>query len=284
MHRLGEFELHALSDGFFRLDGGAMFGIVPRTAWEKVATPDDRNRLRLALTTLLIRTGKANVLVDTGIGDRRDARFAELYALERPPALAGSLREIGLGPGDIDVVILSHLHLDHAGGATVRRGGEVVPAFPKAVYVVQEGMLEEALRPNPRTKGSYDAEDFLPLREAGRLRLARGDEEIVPGVSVILSGGHVERHQMVVAESGGRKAVYWGDVLPTTAHVRPAWVTGYDLFPAELAAFKERMEERAAAEEWVSVFEHDPSVAMGILRKEEKGYCVEAVERVAGSR
>jgi glyoxylase-like metal-dependent hydrolase (beta-lactamase superfamily II) len=282
MHRLGDFELHAVSDGFFRLDGGAMFGIVPKPLWEKVAPPDDRNRITLSLTPLLIRTGKKNVLVDTGIGDHRDAKFLDIYGVDRCRTLAGSLEEIGLRPEDIDIVVLSHLHFDHAGGATRRTGEDLVPAFPRATYVIQRGMWEEALQPNPRTRGSYIPDDFVPLQKAGRVKFVDGDEEVTPGVRVHKSGGHVKHHQVVFAESGGRKAIYWADLLPTSSHVRPAWVMGYDLYPHEVAEIKEGMVERAAAERWVNVFEHDPKIAMGLILKDAKGFRVETIEPVRG--
>lgn len=282
MHQLGDFELHAVSDGFFRLDGGAMFGIVPKPAWEKHATPDERNRITLSLTTLLIRAGGKNVLVDTGIGTKHDARFVEMYGIERRAGVVESLARLGVGPEDVDFVVLSHLHFDHAGGATVRRGAEVVPTFPRATYVIQQGMWDEALAPNPRTKGSYIQEDFVPLRQAGRVRFARGEEEILPGVRVRLTGGHVKHHQIVEAESGGRKAVYWADLVPTTAHLRPAWVMGYDLFPHEVAAMKAEWLERAARERWVNVFEHDPEIAMAYVVKDDKGFRAETIERVPG--
>ncbi len=284
MVHLGPFELHVVSDGFFRLDGGAMFGVVPKTLWEKTATPDERNRVVLGLNLLLIRTGRKNILVDTGIGGKHDAKFVDLYAVDRSTTALDGLRALGLGPGDIDVVVLTHLHFDHAGGATARHGSEAVPVFTKAAHILQEGMWEEALGRNPRTRGSYAPEDFVPLRAAGLLKIVRGDEEIVPGVSVRRTGGHVEHHQMVVVEGGGRKAVYWGDILPSTAHVKPAWVTGYDLFPAEAAAIKERLSEEAVKEEWLNVFDHDPYVSMGYLRREEKGFRVETVERAGGRR
>jgi glyoxylase-like metal-dependent hydrolase (beta-lactamase superfamily II) len=281
MHTLGDFELHAISDGFFRLDGGAMFGIVPKPLWEKVLPPDDRNRVRLSLTALLVKTGRVNVLVDTGIGaSKRSGKFLELYGVEQPPRLEESLAAAGVGPEDIDFVVLSHLHFDHAGGATVRRGEAFVPAFPKAVYVVQEGTWEEALDPNPRTRGSYMQEDFVPLREEGRVRFVRGEEELAPGVRVRRSGGHCGHHQVVELESGGRKAIYWADLLPTTRHVRPAWVMGYDLYPAEVAALKARLLERIAAERWVNVFEHDPEIAMAYVVRKEKDFAVETIERV----
>jgi len=279
MIRMGGIELHVVGDGTFRLDGGAMFGIVPRAAWEKRVVPDSRNRILLGLNLLLIRTGGRNILVETGLGDKHDARFADLYSVDRSLPAPEGLRRIGVGTGDIDMVILTHLHLDHAGGATTRREGKAVPTFPRAVYVIQEGACEEALRDNPRTRGSYRPEDFLPLREAGLVRFVRGDEEVAPGVRVLRTGGHVGHHQMVMVEGGGRKAAFWGDLLPSTVHVKPAWVTGYDLYPAELASLKEDLLGRSASEGWLNVFGHDPQIAVGVLRREEDGFRVEAVER-----
>lgn len=280
MHKLGDFELHAVSDGTFRLDGGAMFGIVPKPLWEAVAPPDEKNRITLSLTTLLIRTGKANVLVDTGIGGKHDRKFLEMYDVRRDRPLPEGLKALGVGPEDVDFVILSHLHFDHAGGATVRANGDVAPAFPRATYVIQEGMWAEAMEPNPRTKGSYMPEDFVPLRKAGRVKFVKGEEEITPGVRVRLTGGHVKHHQVVVAESRGRKAFYWADLLPTTAHLRPAWVMGYDLYPHEVASLKAKWLEDAVRERWVNVFEHDPKIAMAYVTKQDKGFQVETIEGV----
>lgn len=279
MYRLGQFELHAVGDGFFRLDGGAMFGIVPKALWEKVHPPDDRNRITLSLTTFLIRTGQKNILVDTGIGIKHDQRFVDLYAVDHPTTVASSLQKIALSVDDIDLVILSHLHFDHAGGATVRdAGGALAPTFPKATYFIQKGMWAEALTDNPRTKGSYIQEDFLPLEKAGRVKFLNGDAEIEPGIRVWWSGGHVKHHQCVIVDSQGRKAIYWADLLPTANHVKPAWVMGYDLYPAETAALKEKMLRRVIAEEWLNVFEHDPKIAFAYVRD---GYKVEPLERVS---
>lgn len=283
--KLGRFELHAVSDGFFRLDGGAMFGIVPKVVWEKVTRVDEQNRIYLSLTTLLVRTGSANVLVDTGIGSKHDPKFVSNYAVDRFTTVADGLRKLGLGVEDIDHVVLSHLHFDHAGGATVRKNGELVPQFPRAKYVIQRGMWEEAQDPNPRTKGSYLPDDFLPLEKHGAVRFVDGDAEVVPGVRVSVSGGHVKHHQIVYVESEGRTAVYWADLLPTTNHVKPAWVMGYDLYPHEVASLKVKLLERAVREEWVNVFEHDPRTAMGRIRSEGKNLVVEplvAAERPAG--
>jgi len=255
-----------------------MFGIVPKPVWEKAAKADERNRILLGLNCLLIRTGTHNVLVDTGMGDKHDARFRDLYAEAHETTVLKDLAKIGLRPEELDFVVLTHLHFDHAGGCTVRRGSQLVPTFPNATVIIQEGMWEEALDPNPRTKGSHFQEDFVPLREAGRVRFVKGEEEITPGVRVRRTGGHVKNHQVVLVESGGRKAIYWADLLPTSAHVKPAWVMGYDLYPAEVATIKQAMVTEAAAGRWVNVFEHDPAVAMAYFTAEEKGIRVDPIE------
>jgi glyoxylase-like metal-dependent hydrolase (beta-lactamase superfamily II) len=281
MHKLGDFELHAVSDGTFRLDGGAMFGIVPKPVWEKVMPADERNRIPLALTCLLVKTGKKNVLIDTGLGEKHDEKFKELYGVDRAWNLKHRLAELKVRNEEIDYVILSHLHFDHAGGCTVRTlQGDLVPTFPNAQYVVQKGMWEEAVEPNPRTKGSYMRDDFAPLKLMGRVKLVEGDVEIVPGVWTRATGGHVRHHQCVEIQSGGRKAFFWADLMPTTAHVKPAWTMGYDLFPYDVALLREKLLTRAVAEEWVNVFEHDPAISMGYIRKDDKGFRVEEIERV----
>ena len=280
MQRLGHFELHAVSDGFFKLDGGAMFGIVPRPLWEKHFKPDDQHRIRLALTCLLIRTGSGNVLVDTGMGDKYDEKWRRIYDLDRAGGdLLSNLRATGVGPEEITHVVITHLHVDHAGGATQRRpDGRVVPTFPKAVHVIQRIAWDEALNTNERTAGSYRREDFLPLEEFGRIRLVEGEAEVVPGVRVERTGGHIPGHQVVIAESEGRRAVFFGDVMPTTAHLKPAWVMGFDLDPAGLVNVKKRMVERAVTERWLCCWEHDPRVKFGYLKKEGEGITVEPME------
>ncbi|HTF57813.1 MAG TPA: MBL fold metallo-hydrolase [Planctomycetota bacterium] len=281
MIRLGEFELHAVTDGFFRLDGGAMFGIVPKVAWEKVAPADEKNRITLSLTNLLIRAHGNNILVDTGIGTKHDPKFVEMYAVVHPPTTPESLAKIDVKPEDVNFVVLSHLHFDHAGGATVLRNGEIVPTYPNATYIIQEGMWREAQESNPRTKGSYIPDDFLPLQKAGRVKLIKGDYEIVPGVRCVLTGGHVKHHQVVRMESRGEKAIYWADLLPTSAHIKPAWVMGYDLYPHEVASLKQQLVAEAMRERWVNVFEHDPNVAMARISDDRKGgFSLEPLEKV----
>jgi len=282
MIRLGDFELHAVRDGFFRLDGGAMFGIVPKVAWERVTAADDKNRITLSLTNLLIRAHGKNILVDTGIGTKHDPKFVDMYAIVHPPTTPESLGKIGVKPEDIHHVIISHLHFDHAGGATIRRNGDVVSTYPNAEYLIQEGMWREAQEPNPRTKGSYFPEDFLPLEKTGKLKLIRGDHEVVPGVRCVLTGGHVKHHQVVRIESRGEKAIYWADMMPTSNHVKPAWVMGYDLFPHEVAALKQKWLAEAIREGWVNVFEHDPAISMARIVDDGKGgFRVEPLETIS---
>lgn len=282
MQRVGSVELHVLSDGFFALDGGAMFGVVPRPLWEKKLPPDDRHRVRLGLNPLLIRAGGRTVLVDSGVGERRDEKFDDAYAVDHCRTLPGSLKALGLAPGDIDFVVPSHLHLDHAGWLTTRQaGGGFAPTFPKAQYVVQEGAWEEALLENPRTRGSYIESDFLPLEKNGRLKRIAGSEEIVPGVWVERTSGHVEHHQITRVRSGGRQAVYFGDLMPTAAHLKPAWVMGYDLYPKDVAEMKQKMIEQALDEEWLVCFDHDPRHAIVRLVRGERGVKIEPVEEIA---
>ncbi len=266
MIRLGDVRLHPLLDGSFRLDGGAMFGIIPRPLWEKLAPPDERNRIRLALRPLLVEAGGRRILVDTGAGDRWGEKERTLYAIDRRPTLLESLAAAGSGPDDIDTVVLTHLHWDHAGGAVTRdASGALVPTFPRAEHVVQKGEWEAATRPNERTRGSYRADDFLPLERAGRVRFVEGDVEIVPGVEMIRTGGHIRDHCVVRVRGGGRTAVYFADLVPTTAHLRPSFSMGYDLFPLDVLAWRKRLVGEALREGWICCFEHDPDVAAGTL-------------------
>jgi glyoxylase-like metal-dependent hydrolase (beta-lactamase superfamily II) len=280
MQKIGNVEIHVLSDGFFGLDGGAMFGIVPRTAWEKKMVPDACHRVRLSLNPILIRTGGRNILVDGGIGDRKDPKFTKNYAVVRRRTLPEELKALGLMPGDIDFVVPSHLHFDHAGWlTTMAPDGSYAPTFPKARYVVQEGTWEDALDANPRTRGSYIETDFLPVER--QLKLVRGADEIVPGVWVEHTGGHVQHHQIVRVRSEGQQAVYFGDLLPTAAHLRPAWVMGYDLYPKEVAALKERMIRQALDERWLICLDHDPVHALVRLERDGEEVRVVPVEKVA---
>jgi glyoxylase-like metal-dependent hydrolase (beta-lactamase superfamily II) len=260
-----------VSDGYFRLDGGAMFGVVPRLLWEKRASPNERNRIRMGLWCLLIQTGNKNILVDTGIGDKPNRRFDEIFEIEHPPYLLSSLAERNLTPSDIDMVILTHLHFDHCGGNTVLRDNKIIPAFPRARYITQKVEWEKAVSPNERTRASYVKDNLIPIREAGLLELIEGDREIAPGVSVKVTGGHTRGHQIVFVEAGGKKAVFWSDLMPTTGHVDLPYIMSYDLYPEETLNEKRALIEQAVKEEWICFWEHDPVIKCGYIRQDLSG-------------
>lgn len=263
---LGTIQLHSLSDGFFGLDGGAMFGVVPRPFWQKTNPPDERNRIRLALRPLLVVTPTERILVDTGIGDKDDAKFREIYRVEKTDTIDASLARAGFAPGDITRVVLTHLHFDHAGGATrLDESGRAVPRFPNARYYVQRAEWELALNPNRRSRASYLPANFLPLQENGRLELLDGDTELVPGVNLVRTGGHTPGHQAVRVQSGEQAAFYWADMMPTRTHVAVPYIMGYDLLPLETMERKEQLVVQAAAAKWVSFLGHDPDYSAGTI-------------------
>jgi len=280
-YRLGDFRLDIVSDGTFRLDGGAMFGVVPRVLWERVYPPDERNRIRLGLNTLLIRTPEANVLVDTGIGTKWTDRELDMYGIGHETTAPASLGALGLEVEDIDVVICTHLHFDHAGGNTVRaEDGEVVATFPRARYVVQRGELETARNPHERERASYMPDNWEPLVASGQLETVENETEVVPGIRVFPVRGHNDWTQLVLAESRGDRAVFFADIIPTSRHLRPAWVMGYDLYPVELLERKKELLSRAVAENWVCVFEHDHETPMAHIRETDGKLSAEAIREV----
>ena len=276
--RLGDFELIPLSDGQFRLDGGAMFGVVPKPLWQRRAPADDRNRITLGLRPLLVRTPTANVLIDAGIGGKMSEKEVEIYAIDRTLHLELSLAAAGLTVRDVHVVIATHLHFDHAGGFTTLVDGVVRPAFPRAEYVIRRQEWEDATHTHERNRASYLAENFVPLEDAGVVRFVEADGEVLPGISVWRTGGHTMHHQLVRIERGGRTAVFTADLMPTRAHVDAPWIMGYDLYPMDTLAYKKRFLQEAIAGEYVIFFEHDPAVAAGIIRQRDGKLVVDPVD------
>jgi methylmalonyl-CoA epimerase len=265
---LGDFELISVCDGFLHLDGGAMFGVVPKALWSRKTPSDDRNRITLAMRPLVVR-GARTMIIDAGLGDKDDIRFQEMYGVDRVRNLDHTLAEAGLAPEDIDIVLASHLHFDHAGGFTARDArGRLRPKFPRAQYVVRRGEWEDATHPTDRTRASYLPDNYLPLAEAGVLQLVDDDCTIMPGVAVRRTGGHTMHHQMIVMESGGQTAAFVADMMPTTAHAPDAWIMGYDLYPVDTLAAKRRFAAEAIAKHILVFFEHDPLIAAGHLREE----------------
>jgi methylmalonyl-CoA epimerase len=267
---LGDLELVSLSDGFIGLDGGAMFGVVPKTLWEKRLPADDANRIPLGMRPLIVRNGETTMIIDAGCGDKMDPKLAQIYKLDRRYHLDHSLAEAGLSVEDIDLVVASHLHFDHVGGFTaLDRHGALVPRFPKAKYVAHRGEWEDATHPHERNRASYLQENFVPLKDAGVLTLVDDGAEILPGVRYRKSGGHTPNHQVLTIESKGKTAVFTADMYPTSVHIPDPWVMGYDLYPMDTLAFKRAFAREAVEREYLLFFEHDPSMAAGYLREKD---------------
>lgn len=272
--RLGDFTIHALEAGLQWLDGGAMFGVVPKPLWERRIPADERNRIPLAMRCLLVETPDALVLIDTGVGNKEDEKFIEIYGIENagsPTRLEDAIRDAGHEPADVDVVLSTHLHFDHAGGNTVLDGdGMVRPAFPQARYYVQRGEWEFAHLDNERIRASYETHNFDPVDAASLWTFLDGPGEIVPGIDVLPTPGHTPHHQSVLLHSGGETACFLADLVPTSAHLPLPWIMGYDVEPLVTLETKRGLLPRAEAEGWLLVFEHDPVVPWGRLVPGEK--------------
>lgn len=248
-----------------------MFGVVPKVLWERKLPADARNRVRLATNCLLVRGGGFIALVETGLGERWDAKARDLYALDERTTLAASLAKRGVRPEDVDALVLSHLHFDHAGGATRRDGDRAVPAFPNATLYVQAEELAHARSPHERDRASYRPDDWEPYADAGRLEALTGEVEVRPGVTVVPVRGHNAGMQAIRVESKGDVAFYFADAIPTSAHVPVPWIMGYDLYPVDLIENKKRLLASAVREGWLCVFEHDADVPWGRIVEASDG-------------
>ena len=268
-YSLGDLELISVSDGFIRLDGGAMFGVVPKVLWEKQAPADASNRITLAMRPLIVR-GARTMLIDAGLGGKESAKFHEMYGVDRSRPLEMTMAEAGIAPEDIDIVLATHLHFDHAGGFTYRdAGGRLRPTFPRAQYIVRRGEWEDATHTHARNRASYLADNFVPLAEAGVLQLVDEDATIMPGVKVRRTGGHTMHHQIVMIESKGKTAAFAADLIPTTTHLPDPWIMGFDLYPVDTLTAKQRFVKDAIDQDMLIFFEHDPAVAAGYIREED---------------
>jgi len=262
-----------LSDGVIKLDGGSMFGQVPKMAWENSVVTDRKNRMTLGLNCLLLQIRGQNILVDTGVGTKDAENDKETLGLV-PSRLLKGLKSMGMGPKDIHAVVLTHLHFDHSGGCTrLDRAGNTVPTFPKATYYVQEACWDEACNPNERCHVTNRADNFLPIEERGQLELLDGDCEIMPGLNVIVTDGHAKGHQMVMVNHGGERIVFLGDIVPTPHHLNLGVISAFDNSPETTLERKRDLLAEAEKQGWLLVFSHGHDVRAGYLeRKADAGY------------
>jgi glyoxylase-like metal-dependent hydrolase (beta-lactamase superfamily II) len=269
---LGDFELSIFSDGTYPLDGGAFFGVVPKIMWSRKAPADEKNYVTAGLNSLLIRTGKQTVLVETGMGNKLSERMVKFYG--QPAQLLANLATAGVAPEDIDVVINTHLHFDHCGWNTVRKDGKIVPTFPRAKYYAPEGEWQYARRPSERDAISYIPDNYDPLVQVGQMALLKGGEEIVPGISVKTFPGHTAHMQAVIVESGGQTACYISDLIPTAAHIDLTWGMAFDLYPLQTIESKKQYYAKSVPAKWLTVFTHDAKTPWAYIEKDELGKMV----------
>jgi glyoxylase-like metal-dependent hydrolase (beta-lactamase superfamily II) len=275
---IGDAKLTMLNGGNFRLDGGAMHGIVPKTLWSKLVSCDALNRCEYTTRCLVVEAAGKRVLVETGNGDKFSPKLKDIYGIEHDRSIEHALREVGLAPDDIDFVVLTHMHFDHSGGTTrfSTTGSGLAPVFKRARHVVQRKEWKDAVKPHERNHASYLQENIAPLAEGGgeRLWIVDGETEIVPGVRVIPTPGHTPGHQSVLIgawDPGAPKALFLGDVVPTAVHTKLPWVMGYDMDPAGTVETKRALFTRAVQEDWLLLWGHDKDHAGGRLGVDKEG-------------
>lgn len=268
----GDYRVEIVADAEFRLDGGAMFGVVPRSLWSKVCPPDEHNRIRLNMNCLFVETDTERILIDTGIGEKWTDKYAAIYGINRERSLCETLRSVtGFAPEDITIVVNTHLHFDHAGGNTRfdSPAGALVPTFPNARYFVSRAEYEHASRPHERDRASYMPENWRPVEESGQLELKDAEYEVVPGLCMETVAGHSRTMQCVRLERGEQTLFSFADLVPMRAHVALPWIMSYDLYPVETLEAKRRLLPQAAREGWLCLFYHDPDVPLCRLREED---------------
>jgi glyoxylase-like metal-dependent hydrolase (beta-lactamase superfamily II) len=277
MH-FGDIEVRYLDGGSFGLDGGAMFGVVPKVLWQEKSPPDEKNRIRMRANSLLLRAGRKNILIETGNGTKWGTKLRNIYAVQDGDPLMDSLRKTGVKPEEIDLVVNTHLHFDHCGGNTRVVDDRTLPTFRRARFVVQRGELEHAMNPTERDRASYFSDNFAPISKEGLWDLVDGDSEILPGISVVCIPGHTANMQAVLIAGEGKTLAYVADLLPTRHHIPLPWIMAYDLFPLQSLETKRQWVRYILNGEWIIVFGHDPDVAAARLHEREGKIEIEPVD------
>jgi glyoxylase-like metal-dependent hydrolase (beta-lactamase superfamily II) len=276
--RLGDIEIRHIHSGNFYLDGGAMFGVVPKPLWEKKSPPDSRNRIRLAANSLLVRAANKNILIETGNGTKWTPKLRDIYAIDEGDPLTQNLATAGVSPSQVDLVINTHLHFDHAGGNTKLLDDHAVPTFPNAQYIVQADEFAHAANPTERDRASYFENNFLPMRQSGQWKLISGDTEILPGISVVRIPGHNASIQAVKLTGGGKTVFFVADLFPTRHHLPLAWIMAYDLYPLQTLETKRKWMRTIVEDGWIVVFGHDPDVPAAALYERENKVAFEPAD------
>ncbi len=278
MLTIGSYKISTLSAGSFKLDGGAMFGVIPKIMWEKKEPPDDKNRIQMVANILILSDERRKILIDTGIGDKWDEKFAIIYAIDRNRAdLITSLNQHNLAPEDITDVILTHLHFDHAGGSTFFDNNKLVPTFPNARHYIQKKHWQWAQDPSERDRASFMTENFIPLKENGLIEIVEGSFELLPNIHLIEINGHTPAQQLIRVTDGEKTLFHCGDLIPMAAHVPIPWVMSYDLYPLTTMQEKHKYLARAVHENWLLFFEHDLNVVIGSVKRTPKGFDLDRV-------
>jgi glyoxylase-like metal-dependent hydrolase (beta-lactamase superfamily II) len=268
MIKLGDKEVYSIVDNSFKIDGGAMFGVVPKIIWERMMVPDEKNMITLDLNLLLVKSKGKNILIDCGIGDTLNEKQKKIYGVVKDSNLEIALSWLNLKPEDINLVILSHLHLDHAGGIVkFDSNGKRVPRFPQAKYIVQSEEWKYALQPDERTKATYMVENFQVLDDFGVMELVNGDRELLPGVKVKLTGGHTQGQQVVLIQGGEKTILYPSDIIPTISHLRIPYTAGVDIYPLEVMEVKKKLIQDCLENNWMIAFDHEIEIKLCYLEK-----------------
>lgn len=270
---LGDFDITILSDGYYLLDGGAMFGVVPKTLWQKRAAANEQNQILLGANTVVVRDGKQTIVIETGLGAKLPEKLRGIYGAQE--LLLKSFESAGIDPGKVDIVINSHLHFDHCGWNTRLENGRVTPTFPRARYFAHRGEVEHGHLQLERDRISYISDNYDPLVASGQMTLletpAGASERIAPGVSVEVIPGHTAQMMAIMLDSGGRRACYVSDLIPTSSHLDPTWVMAYDLYPLTTIEERKRFLGRAIPEDWLVLFTHDHHHPMGTIKLDDRG-------------
>lgn len=274
--KIGKYELKIINSGYFWLDGGAMFGIIPKPLWEKTNLPDSANRIKLSTRNLLLINGNRKILIDSGMGNKWDAKSKSIYSINQDEfSLDNELVKAGISAGEITDIIITHLHFDHTGGSIKLENGKLIPAFPNAKYYVQKKNFEWAVNPSERDRGSYIKENFVPIFEAGLLNLIDNNIDFDDEIEFLVVNGHTFSQQLVKISDSSTTILFCGDLIPTSSHIPIPYVMGYDLQPLVTVQEKKNILSQANEEQWKLFFEHDPEFALATIKKTDKGFQVD---------